>query len=233
MQVQRFLFWVDSVSTWCGKAFAWLIMALMLVVCIEVIKRYFLNMPSSWIFDVTIMMYGVLFMMCGAYTLAQDGHVRGDFLYGSMPPRLQAGLDLALYILFFLPGIAALIYAGWDYAHASWLIQEHSSDTASGPPIYHFKTFIPIAGALVMLQGLAEIARCVVCLKTGEWPARLKDAEEIDVVEQQLAGSTHVDNESRELAIKHVHEIDEAARQRGLGDRADEEMGRHPTGEQR
>jgi TRAP-type mannitol/chloroaromatic compound transport system permease small subunit len=130
------------------------------------------------------MMYGATFMMCGAYTLAQDAHVRGDFLYGNFKPRTQATLDLILYIVFFLPGISALIYAGLDYAETSWKIHEHSSITADGPPLYHFKTFIPIAGGMVMLQGIAEIVRCVVCLKTGAWPSRLKDAEEIDVVEQ-------------------------------------------------
>src|SRR5512135_1065776 len=156
----------DRVSTWTGKAASWLIVLLMLVVCVEVFKRY--------------IMYGTLFMLCGAYTLAQDGHVRGDFLYSSMRPRVQAGLDLALYIVFFLPGIAALSYAGWDFAHASWAIDEHVNDAANGPPVWHFKAVIPIAGTLVLIQGLAEITRCVMCLKTGEWPARLKDAEEID-----------------------------------------------------
>jgi TRAP-type mannitol/chloroaromatic compound transport system permease small subunit len=209
------LFAVDRVSTWAGKAFAWLIVVLMLVVCVEVFKRYLLNAPSAWIYDVNNMLYGSLFMMCGAYTLAQNGHVRGDFLYGSFRPRVQAGLDLALYILFFLPGIAALIYAGFDYASISWRINEHSNVTSDGPPVYQFKAIIPIAGSLVMLQGFAEIARCVICLRTGVWPERLKDAEEIDVVEQQLADSTYVDEESRKRAIEHVHEIDEAARRRG------------------
>jgi len=206
----------DEVSTWTGKANAWLIVALMLVVCVEVFKRYLLNAPTAWIYDVDNMMYGTLFMMCGAYTLAQGGHVRGDFLYGSMRPRLQAGLDLALYITFFLPGVVALVYAGWGYAADSWRIDEHSM-TAGGPPVYHFKTIIPIAGVLVLLQGLAEIARCIECLRTGHWPERLKDAEEIDVVEQQLAGSTLVDEESRKRAIANVHDIDEAARTRGMG----------------
>ena len=223
----------DRISTWAGKAAAWLIIMLMLAVCIEVFKRYILNAPDAWSYDVNNMMYGTLFMMCGAYTLSQDAHVRGDFLYGTMRPRTQASLDLALYILFFLPGIAALIYAGYEYAGDSWRIGEHSNVSSDGPPVYHFKSVIPIAGALVMLQGLAEIARCVVCLKTGHWPERLKDVEEIDVVEQQLAGSTHVDEASRKQAIENVHGIDDAARQRGLGDRALEEMGRHPTGEQK
>jgi TRAP-type mannitol/chloroaromatic compound transport system permease small subunit len=143
--------------------------------------------------------------------------VRGDFLYGSFRPRTQAALDLTLYIAFFLPGIAALLYAGWGYAGDSFRINEHSNVTANGPPVYQFKAMIPLAGALVLMQGFAEIVRCIVCLKTGEWPERLKDAEEIDVVEQQLAGSTHVDEESRKRAMETVHEIDEAARHRGMG----------------
>jgi TRAP-type mannitol/chloroaromatic compound transport system permease small subunit len=218
MTVQRFLDVVDRISTWVGKATAWLIMVLMLVVCAEVFKRYILNAPTAWIFDFDNMLYGTLFMLCGAYTLAQNGHVRGDFLYSSMRPRTQAALDLALYILFFLPGIAALMYAGWDYAGDSWRIREHSNVTAEGPPVYHFKSMIPLAGVLVMLQGLAEMVRCVVCLKTGEWPERLKDAEEMDVVGQQLANSEYVDEESRKLAIARAHAIDDEAHQRGLGD---------------
>ena len=214
MRVQRFLLFVDHVSTWAGKAAAWLIIVLTAAVCIEVFKRYLLNAPTAWAFDADYMLYGTLFMLCGAYTLAQDAHVRGDFLYSSMKPRMQAGLDLALYILFFLPGIAALSYAGWDFAHASWVINEHVNDTANGPSVYEFKTIIPIAGTLVLFQGLAEIVRCVVCLRTGEWPERLKDAEEIDVVEEQLANSEYVDEESRKRAIASVHEIDDAAKQR-------------------
>ena len=194
MKIQNFLLAADHVSTWTGKATAWLILALMSAVCIEVFKRYILNAPTAWIFDLDNMLYGTLFMMCGAYTLAQDAHVRGDFLYGSFKPRTQATLDLVLYILFFLPGVIALIYAGIDYAAISWRINEHSNVTAEGPPVYPFKTIIPIAGVLVLIQGLAEIVRCVVCLRSGQWPDRLKDVEEIDVVEQQLAGSTLVDD---------------------------------------
>jgi TRAP-type mannitol/chloroaromatic compound transport system permease small subunit len=134
-----------------------------------------------------------------------------------MRPRTQAALDLVLYIVFFLPGITALIYAGYFYAADSWRIAEHSNVTADGPPIYHFKTVIPVAGALVLLQGIAEIVRCVVCLRTGEWPSRLKDVAEIDVVEEQLAHSEYVDEESRKIAIERAHEIDESARQRGMG----------------
>ena len=217
MNVQTLLHTIDGISTWVGKAAAWLVIGLMLLVCAEVFKRYILNMPTAWIFDASNMFYGSLFMLCGAYTLAQNAHVRGDFLYSSMRPRTQAALDLFLYVAFFLPGIAALIYAGYSYAADSWHINEHSNVTADGPPVYHFKAVIPIAGALVMLQGVAEIVRCIVCLKTGEWPSRLKDVAEIDVIEEQLAHSEHVDEETRKLAIERAQRIDEAARQRGMG----------------
>jgi len=214
---QRFLHAIDGISTWVGKAAAWLIIALMLMVCAEVFKRYLLNAPTAWIFDAENMLYGSLFMLGGAYTLAQNAHVRGDFLYSSMRPRTQATLDLILYIVFFIPGIAALIYAGYDFALDSWRINEHSNVTADGPPVYHFKAVIPIAGALVMLQGVAEIVRCVVCLRTGEWPSRLKDVAEIDVVEEQLAHSEYVDDETRKMAIDRAKKLDEVARQRGMG----------------
>jgi TRAP-type mannitol/chloroaromatic compound transport system permease small subunit len=134
-----------------------------------------------------------------------------------MRPRLQAGLDLVLYLLFFFPGILSLCFAGWDYARDSWIIREHTATTAEGPPLYHFKTLIPIAGALVLLQGMAEIARCVICLRTGTWPKRLKDVEETDVVEQQLASSTYVDEEAKRQAISNIEAIDQAAHQRVKG----------------
>jgi TRAP-type mannitol/chloroaromatic compound transport system permease small subunit len=215
--MQRLLLFVDRISSWSGKIFSWLICGLMLVVCVEVFKRYILNAPTAWIFDLNNMLYGTLFMMCGAYTLAQNGHVRGDFLYGSMRPRWQAALDLALYFLFFIPGILALVYAGYGYAGDSWRIHEHSTITADGPPVYQFKAVIPLAGALVMLQGVAEIARCIICLRTGEWPQRLKDVEEIDVVGEQLAQSRYVDEESRQMAMERAREIDESAHQRATG----------------
>jgi TRAP-type mannitol/chloroaromatic compound transport system permease small subunit len=176
-----------------------------------------LNAPTAWIFDLENMLYGTRFMMCGAYTLAQNAHVRGDFLYSSMRPRTQASLDLFLYILFFIPGIAALIYSGWIFFGESWRIDEHSTVTANGPPVWQFKFVIPLAGVMVMIQGLAEIIRCVVCLRTGEWPSRLKDVTEIDVVEEQLAQSEHVDEAARKLAIERAKGIDEIARQRGMG----------------
>jgi len=217
MNVQSFLHTVDGISTWVGKAAAWLIIVLMTVVCVEVFKRYIMNSPDAWIFDIDNMLYGTLFMLCGGYTLAQNAHVRGDFLYSSMKPRLQASLDIVLYVVFFVPGIAALIYSGYVFAGESWHIGEHSTVTANGPPVYQFKAMIPVAGILVMIQGFAEIVRCAVCLKTGEWPSRLHDVAEIDVIEEQLAHSEYVDEESRKIAIERAKEIDEVARQRGMG----------------
>jgi TRAP-type mannitol/chloroaromatic compound transport system permease small subunit len=213
-RIRRLILGVDRISVFVGKAFAWLIGALMVIVSAEVIKRYLLNAPSAWVFDVTAMMYGACFMMCGAYTLAQNKHVRGDFLYGSMRPRMQAGLDLALYLAFFLPGILSLVVAGWEFAHDSWAIREHTSTTAEGPPLYPIKMLIPVAGLLVLLQGAAEMIRCVICLRTGQWPERLKDVEETDVVEQQLEASTHVDAQARQEAIANIEAIDAAAHQR-------------------
>src|SRR5437867_11154327 len=143
MSAQALIRAVDRGSYFSGKAFAWLIVSLTFVVSVEVFKRYILNAPTAWIFAFTNMLYGTLFMMCGAYTLAQGGHVRADFVYTYLRPRAQASLDLALYFLFFLPGIAGLIYAGFDYAADSWRIGEHSTITAEGPPVYHFKSVIP------------------------------------------------------------------------------------------
>jgi len=221
MNTQKLLSTADEISTWVGKAFSWLIIALMLMVVVEVFKRYVLNAPTAWIFDASNMMYGTLFMMCGAYTLSQNGHVRGDFFYGSAAPRTQASLDLVLYILFFLPGVVALTWAGWGYANDSWLIREHTFN-ADPLPLYPFKAIIPIAGLIVLLQGIAEIVRCVVCLNTGEWPERLKDANEIDVVEQQLANSIYVDEDAKRDAIARAKTIDEEAHQRGsLGSKGD------------
>jgi TRAP-type mannitol/chloroaromatic compound transport system permease small subunit len=184
---------VDSVSTWVGKAFSWLIVALTLLISWEVFSRYALDHPHAWAFDVMIMLYGTLFMMAGAYTLSKNGHVRGDVLYGFFPPRLQAGLDLSLYILFFIPGVVAFVWAGYNYAAESWVINEHSNITADGPPIYPFKTIIPIAGAFILVQGIVEIIRCVICLRQGDWPSRQEDVQEVDV--DKLKDMVHVKDE--------------------------------------
>ena len=201
MKIQTLLHSADQISSWVGKAFSWLIVALMLLVVAEVFKRYALNAPTAWVFDASNMLYGTLFMMCGAYTLAQDGHVRGDFLYGNFKARTQASIDLVLYILFFLPGIAALTWAGWSYFQDSLAINEQTFN-ADPLPVYPFKFMIPFAGALVLMQGISEMIRCVVCLKTGAWTPRLKDARESDVVAQQLEGSDAIDEETKRMAIE-------------------------------
>ena len=179
--MQNVLFFVDRVSSWVGQAFSWLIVALTFLITWEVFARYVLNTPNPWAFDLMIMMYGAAFMMAGAYTLAKNGHVRGDVLYTFFPPRLQAGLDLLLYIVFFIPGVVALVWAGYTYAAESLAIREHSTLTANGPPLYPFKMVIPFAGVLLLLQGFVEIVRCIACLRKGEWPAREADVEEVDV----------------------------------------------------
>jgi len=179
--MQNLFLTVDKVSTFIGHCFSWLVVGLTALIGFEVFSRYVLNSPHAWAFDAQIMLYGTMFMMAGAYTLAKNGHVRGDILYGFLKPRTQAIFDLILYIVFFIPGVIALAYAGYGYAADSWRILEHSSITADGPPLYPFKTIIPIAGVVLLMQGIVEILRCVVCIREGEWPSREQDVEEVDV----------------------------------------------------
>ncbi len=200
--MQKVLLFVDKISTWVGQAFSWIIVALTLHIAWEVFSRYVLDNPRAWAFDAMIMMYGTLFMMAGAYTLAKNGHVRGDVIYGYFTPRAQAALDLTLYIVFFIPGVIALVWAGYTYAAESWAINEHSNITAEGPPVYPFKTVIPLAGAFVLMQGIVEIIRCAICLKQGEWPSREADVQEVDV--EKLKEMVHVKDEDIEKLDKFV-----------------------------
>ena len=191
--MQKLLLTVDKFSTFIGQSFSWLIVALTFMITWEVFSRYALDAPHAWAFDVMIIMYGTLFMMAGAYTLAKAGHVRGDVLYGFFEPRTQATIDLILFIVFFLPGVFALTYAGYFYAAESWAVNEHSNITADGPPIYPFKTMLPLAGAVLLLQGIVEIIRCVICIQQGAWPSREHDVEEVDV--DKLKEMVHVKDE--------------------------------------
>jgi hypothetical protein len=171
---------VDRASTRLGQTFAWLIVALTCLIAWEVFSRYVLNTPHDWALDAQIQMYGTLFMLAGAYTLAKNGHVRGDVLYGFFLPRTQAWVDLVLYVLFFLPGIVALTWAGWTFAQDSIAIRE-STFSATPLPLYPFKFMIPVAGFMLLLQGLVEIVRCIQCIRDGQWPSREEDVEEVDV----------------------------------------------------
>jgi len=191
--MQKLLLAIDTISTFVGQAFSWLIVALTFMISWEVFSRYMLDRPHAWAFDVMIIMYGTMFMMAGAYTLAKAGHVRGDVLYGFFRPRTQATIDLILFILFFIPGVFAMTYAGYFYAAESWAIRETSNITAEGPPIYPFKTMLPLAGAFLLVQGIVEIIRCVICIKQGEWPSRAQDVEEVDV--DKLKEMVHVKDE--------------------------------------
>jgi TRAP-type mannitol/chloroaromatic compound transport system permease small subunit len=190
--MQRLLLAVDRLSTALGQLFAWLIVGLTLMITWEVFSRYALNNPHDWSLDAQVMMYGTLFMMAGAYTLAKNGHVRGDVLYGFFTPRTQATLDLLLYLLFFLPGVVALTWAGWNFARESAAIHE-STFSATPLPVYPFKFAIPLSGAMLLLQGLVEIVRCIACIRSGEWPSREQDVEEVDV--DKLKAMVHVKDE--------------------------------------
>lgn len=173
---------IDKVSAWFGKAFAWLILVMTFGVSYEVFVRYALRNPTPWAFDVTYMMYGTLFMMGGAYTLSRGGHVRADFIYRILKPRTQARLELFLYFIFFFPGVLALIFAGWKYASRSWRFQEVSVMSPANIPIFQFKTVMAVAAALLLLQGIAQVMRCLVCIRTGSWPTHLDDVEELETM---------------------------------------------------
>lgn len=193
-RMNQILYFIDRLSAWTGKAFAWCILILTFATTYEVFVRYVLRDPTSWAFDISYIMYGTLFMMSGAYALSRNAHVRGDFVYRLWPPRIQAGIELVLYFLFFFPGILALVYAGSDYAIESWgfypygpqgPMGEISINSPAGVPIFPLKTILPVASFFLLLQGVAETIRCIQCLKVGAWPARLHDVEEMEKVLQE------------------------------------------------
>lgn len=199
--MERVLYSIDQLSTWVGKTFAWCILILTFTTSYEVFARYFFNAPTEWAFDASYILYGTLFMMAGAYTLARNSHVRGDFLYRAWSPRTQAKWDLILFILFFFPGMIAFVYSGYGFAKMAWLMNERSAASPNGPIIWPFKWLIPITGVLMVLQGFVEVARCIICIRTGEWPKRLHDVEELDKV--MLEKAEHGDYE----VVKELEEI--------------------------
>lgn len=180
--MQRFLLFIDSLSLWVGKAFGWLILVLTLGVSYEVFVRYALRAPTTWAFDFSYITYGALFLMAGPYALSRNSHVRGDVIYRLWKPRTQASMDLFLYIIFFLPAVAALIYSGWNYAQMSIRFREVSIFSPAGIPVFPLKTLIPVTGVLLLLQGIAEIIRCILTIRLGVWPQRLHDVEETESV---------------------------------------------------
>ena len=205
--MQRILLTVDRLSTWLGQFFAWAIVILTLGISWEVFSRYVLNHPHDWNLNVQIMLYGTLFMLAGAYTLAKNNHVRGDVLYGFFSPRTQAWIDLVLYVLFFLPGIVALTWAGWSYAVEALAIREQTF-SATPLPLYPFKFVIPTAGAMLLLQGFVEIVRCLQCIRAGAWPSREEDVEEVDV--DKLKEMVHVKDEDIAALDRYVIAQEEA-----------------------
>ncbi|MEX0731780.1 MAG: TRAP transporter small permease subunit [Aquisalimonadaceae bacterium] len=177
----RLVAFVDSASTLVGRLSSWLILVLTLLISVEVVSRYVFGWPIDWVFDTSYMLYGAVLLLAGAYALAKDAHVRADLLYGTLRPRVQAAFDLVLYLLFFMPGVLALLIAGYGFAAESVAIRESSSLTPDGPPIYPLKMVMPLAGALLLAQGLIEIVRCVLCLATGAWAPRAPDFNPVDI----------------------------------------------------
>ncbi|MFC1663999.1 TRAP transporter small permease subunit [Pseudomonadota bacterium] len=176
----KFIYAIESLSNWVGRAFGWCILILTFSVSYEVFVRYVLNAPTVWAFDMMVQMYGALFLMAGPYALAQDAHVRGDVLYRLFPVRVQATIDFVLYLLFFFPGMLALFWYGAEIAADSWRYKEVSWNSPARIQIYFFKTLIPLAGGLLIIQGLSEIVRCWKAMRSGVWLKRLPDAHETE-----------------------------------------------------
>ena len=178
--LQRLIYTIDQLSKTVGHAFSWCIIIVTFGTCYEVFVRYVLNDPTSWAFDMSYLMYGAVFYMAGAYTLSRAGHVRADMFYRLWPERVQAGVELVLYVIFFFPGILALVIAGSGYGFESMRIREVSVNSPAGVPIWPLKMMIPVGGAMIALQGFAEVLRCVLCLRDGHWAGRLHDVEELE-----------------------------------------------------
>ncbi|MFH1805077.1 MAG: TRAP transporter small permease subunit [Pseudomonadota bacterium] len=186
----RFIQFADNLSAWFAKSFGWVIILMTLGMSYEVLVRYALNSPTTWSLDVSFIMYGTLFMMGGAYTLSRGGHVRGDFIYRLWRPRTQAKVDLVLYIFFFFPGVTALVLTGWKYSARSWGYGEVSVNSPAGVPIYQFKTVIVAAGLLLFIQGLAQVMRCILCMREGYWREAEEDVRETEeiLIKQRAEG---------------------------------------------
>ena len=197
----RFLFFIDSLSTWVGKAFAWLILVLTLGISYEVLLRYAFRAPTTWAFDFSYIDYGAMFLMAGAYALSRNGHVRADVVYRLWKPRTQAMMDLLLYFLFFFPAVAAWIYAGWGYARFSIQFREVSIFSPAGVPVFPLKTLIPLTGVFLLLQGIAEVIRCVICIREGRWPQRLHDVEETE----SLVIKEHMQKQAEDVRVEPGH----------------------------
>jgi TRAP-type mannitol/chloroaromatic compound transport system permease small subunit len=180
--VEQALHIVDAFNSAVGKTYAWCIVILTFTTSYEVFARYVFLAPTEWAFDASYLLYGTLFMMAGAYALARNSHVRGDFIYRAWPPRRQASMDLVLYFLFFFPGMLAFVYAGFGFAELSRRMNEHSAASPNGPIVWPYKWLIVVVGCLMVIQGLVEVVRCIICIRNGEWPKRLHDVEELEKV---------------------------------------------------
>ena len=200
--MESYIRFADRLSAWFGKVFAWCVMIMTLGVGYEVVVRYLFRAPTPRAFDLSYMMYGTMFMMAGAYTLSRDGHVRGDFVYRLWRPRTQATVELVLYFLFFFPGVIALVFSGWRYASRSWRYLEVSNMSPANIPIYQFKTVIIAAGILLVIQGVAQVFRCIITIRTGAWPKPEEDVEELEDLLQKegiaaLDPTKHAEPEAR------------------------------------
>jgi TRAP-type mannitol/chloroaromatic compound transport system permease small subunit len=212
--MRTYMRFADTLSAWVAKAFAWCLLVMTLGVTYEVFVRYVIGRPTVWAFDVSFLMYGTMFMLAGAYTLSRDAHVRADMIYRLLKPRTQAGLELVLYFIFFFPGVLALVFAGWKYASRSWRYHEVSINSPAGVPIFQFKSVIVVAGALLLIQGVAQVFRCLICMRQGSWPPPPRDVEELEkiLVQEKSLSMLEPGGGSVNVGLPGTDEADDASR---------------------
>jgi TRAP-type mannitol/chloroaromatic compound transport system permease small subunit len=174
----RIVLLIDALSDWSGRVVAWLIVPLMLSLTYEVLARYVFSAPTIWAYDVSYMLYGSHFMLGAGYTLYRGGHIRTDMLYHRWSPRMQGAVDAIGYLCFFFPAMLFFFWMGGQEAWHAWQILETSDASPWRPPLYPFKTVIPVTAALLLVQGVSEFLKSLHAVRTGHLYGK-RDAIEI------------------------------------------------------
>jgi len=153
--------WIDRLNHWIAKGAAWLVPVLILELVYDTAARYLFNSPTEWSYDISYMLYGAIFMLGAAHTLAIDKHVRIETIYGKLSRRAKALINAVCYLILYFPSVLALLYFGTTFTVRSWKMWEAGGESMWQPPIYPFKTILPLAALLLLLQGIAQFLRCI------------------------------------------------------------------------
>jgi TRAP-type mannitol/chloroaromatic compound transport system permease small subunit len=160
---------IDKLADWSGNLFAWLIIPMVFGLTYEVFARYLFNAPTVWAYDITYMLYGGHFMLGAGYALLKGAHIRTDIFYQNWSPRTQGIVDAASYLFLFFPGMIFFFVSGTNEAVHAWRILERSDASPWRPPLYPFKTVIPFATLLLLIQGVSETIKSLYAARRGKW----------------------------------------------------------------